>query len=337
MKKWATAGITLFFPLFAIAQTIHGGRTFVKSVFVEPGYQFTTGLNQMAERRPEADYSRQYLITQNSFFRAGIRIQPFDNLDLQLAGRVRGIKAIDRYTSGLLEPIDNEVPYEEFSGNLSAAYRLGKTLELFGAASLLSAVRPRMEWQELPIGGEFVAVPDPYRDWMGLLGVKGTWKAAGFNLFAGTGTLQGEQVHQAEGSVTWYPLNNDKAFVSAILRWVSDTLNPTGRLNEGVQAGFRWSDQFETKTGCMIGRQPIQWEYWNGSVENLPDPAILKIWTEINFGKITRNMELSFRYQYTMAEATWDLYQYGELMKTETMRHAAHGAWAVLTWNFSDE
>ncbi len=335
MKWQHVLGITLLhFPFTLLSQEIIVNQSVIQSVFVDPGYSFSGSLSPILDHRPDAELAHQYLITDYGQLGAGLKLKAGKRVDITLAGQSRSIKATDRYLISFMDPLEFEVPFDQLTGYLSVGYAFKPHWRVFAGASLLSATKPVMVWQELPLGGEFVAVPKPYKDWLLTGGLALEFERIQIRASAGEAKYQGSPAYQADLQVAGFPFTGMNTRIEGNVTWLADSLDPDGRWIAGMEIEQKLFKSLWAEVGFRYGHMQNYYERNGYSVFNLYDPARSQLRLGLIINELSKNLGLSITYEYTTRMAAWDLYDYGEFKATENMEYNYHSLTAGITWRF---
>ena len=335
MKWQHVLGITLLhFPLTLLSQEVIVNQSVIHSVFIEPGYRFSGSLSPILDHRPDAELAHQYLITDYGYFGAGLKLKAGKGVDITLAGQSHSIKATDRYLISFMDPLEYEVPFDQLSGYLFVGYTFKQHWRIFAGASLLSAIKPVMVWQELPLGGEFVAVPTPYKDWLLTGGLALEFDRIHIQASAGGAKYQSSPAYQADLQVAGFPFASMNTRIEGNVTWLADSLDPNGRWIAGMEIGQKLLKNLWAEAGFRYGYMQNYYESYGHSVYNLYDPARSKLKLGLIIKELTKNLGLSITYEYSSRISAWDLYEYGEIKSREAMDYKYHSLTAGITWRF---
>ena len=334
--KWQLAfGITLlFFPLQALPQDQGSKLPLIQSIFIEPGYRFAGGNGTLSDYRPDAEMSHQYRITDYSFLSVGMILNPVKRLAITLAGDLSGFKATDQYLFSYIAPLNYDVPFDQLAFYVSAAYQFNPGWKLSLAGHVLSGVQPLMVWQEQALGGEYVAAPNPYRDWLihgAVLKQAGRLEA---ELSGGFAQFRSKPAGQAGLRLRADLSGNQTTLIEGSVIWVADTLNPKGRFVFTAGAEQRVIGKMWVRAGYSAGVMQNMTENSGRTVYNLFDPVKQKGDLTLTVKDLTKNLDLSLTYEWSQRTASWYLYQYGEFTGTENKNYSFHSLTGGITWRF---
>jgi hypothetical protein len=323
----------LLLPRVLLSQGFIGNQPLFSSVFFEPGYR-SPKLDLILTQRPGAELAHQYLITSYAYLGAGLKITPGTGLEITLAGQLNSFKAIDRFLISNMDPLEYDVPFDQFSAYLSARYLFRKHWRFFGAAHLLSAVRPIMVWQELPLGGEFIAVPDPYHDWLAAGGLEMVSERLQLLVSGSYAKFNSAPAVQADLGLTLFPFANLNTRIEGRIILLADTLSPQGRFVGRIGLAQKLIGNLWAEAGGAYGMMQNYHENDGFDVSNIYDPETINVRFSLIYKEITRNLSLSVRYAYSKRWASWYLYQYGEYLSKESAEYSCNSLTAGITWRF---
>lgn len=334
--KWQLAcGITLLlFPLQVLSQDQRYSTPLIQSVIIEPGYRFAGSRETLSDFHPDADMSHHYRITDYSYLFVGMNIKPTDRLSITLAGNLSGFKATDQYLFSYIAPLKYDVPFDQLAFYVSTAYQFNSGWELSLAGHVLSGVQPLMVWKEQALGGEYVAAPNPYRDWLihgAVLKQAGRLQA---ELSGGFASFRSEPAGQAGLRLRADLTGNQATCLEASAVWVADTLNPTGRFVFSAGAVQRLSRILRAQAGYSFGVIQNMTEDRGRSVYNIFDPVKQKANFTLIFKELTRNLDVSVTYEWSQRSAAWQVYQYGTYDGKVNQYYSFHSLTGGITWRF---
>lgn len=334
--KWQLAfGITLlFFPLQVLPQDQGSKLPLIQSICIEPGYRFAGGNETLSDYRPDAEMSHQYRITDYSFLSVGMILNPVKRLTITLAGDLSGFKATDQYFFGYIAPLNYDVPFDQLAFYVSAAYQFKPGWELSLAGHVLSGVQPLMVWQEQALGGEYVAAPNPYRDWLihgAVLKQAGRLEA---ELSGGFAQFRSKPAGQAGLRLRVDLTGNQATCIEGSAIWVADTLNPKGRFVFTAGAEQRLSRILRAQAGYSFGVLQNMTENSGRMVYNLFDPVRQKANITLIFKELTKNLDVSLTYEWSQRSAAWHVYQTGVYDGLFYQYYSFHSLTGGITWRF---
>lgn len=335
MKPVLLFGITLLlFPAAVLSQDPPARSRLITSVFIEPGYRFAGDKGSLIDYRPNAEMSHQYRITEYSYLSVGMVLNPVKRLTLTLAGDVAGFKATDLYLFQYMDPLDYDVPFDQLGFYASAAYRMNRGWELSLSGHLLSGVQPLMVWQEQDLGGEYMATPNPYRDWLihgSVIKQAGRLEA---ELSGGFAQFRSKPAGQAGLRLRADVTGNQATRVEASAVWVADTLNPKGRFVLSAGIGQRLSRILRAQAGYSFGLLQNMTENSGRRVYNLFDPVRQKADIALVFEKVTKNLDITLTYEWSQRSAAWHIYQTGVYEGLFYENYSFHSLTGGITWRF---
>ncbi len=335
MKPILLFGITLLlFPLQAHSQDQRYSTPLIQSVFIEPGYRFAGSRETLSDFHPEADMSHHYRITDYSYLFVGMNIKPTDRLFITLGANLSGFKATDQYLFSYIAPLEYDVPFDQLAFYVSTAYESNSGWELSLSGHVLSGVQPLMVWQEQALGGEYVAAPNPYRDWLihgAVLKQAGRLQA---ELSGGFATFRSKPSGQAGLRIRADLMGNQATCLVASAVIVADTLSPTGRFVFYAGAEQRLSSIMRAQAGYTFGVIQNMTEDRGRSVYNLFDPVKQKANFILIFKELTKNLDVSVNYEWSLRTGAWQVYQYGIYDHTVNQNYSFHSLTGGITWRF---
>jgi len=227
MKPILLFGITLLiFPEQAWPQDSVSKPPLIHSVCIQPGYRFAGNNGSLTGFRPEAEMSHHYRITDYGYLSACINLVPARKMTVTLAAQVSSFKATEQYLFGFVEPMNFEVSFDQLAFYLSADYLFSHGWKFLMAGQLLSGVQPLMVWQEQPLGGEFVAAPNPYRDWLFYGAASKRAGRLNLEVSGGYAKFRAKPAGQAGLRLQADLSRNGITLVEGSATWVADTLDP---------------------------------------------------------------------------------------------------------------
>ncbi|MCX6223330.1 MAG: hypothetical protein NTV01_01015, partial [Bacteroidia bacterium] len=116
--------------------------------------------------------------------------------------------------------------------------------------------------------------------------------------------------------------------------WLSDSLNPAGRIIAHATAGRK-----------LFRLVWIEGVYYFGNIRNFTESNAYVVYN--NYDMIRKRMginllayrvlphlDLSLRYQYSLRSATWQIYQNSEYLEDFNKDYPVHSIIGGLTWRF---
>jgi hypothetical protein len=335
MKPILALGITLLlFPATLMSQDTPVKSRLISSISIEPGYRFTGSNNNPLNFRPNAEMAHQYRITDYSYLSVGMKLNPLKRLSVILAGNLSGFKATDQYLFSYIEPLNYDVPFDQLAFYLSAAYQFSHGWELSLAGHALSGMQPLMVWQEQVLGGEYVAAPKPYRDWLihgAVLKQTGRLEA---ELSGGFAHFRSKPAGQAGLRLRADLTGHQATYLEGSAIWVADTLNPKGRFVFTSGAGQKLFGSLWVQAGYSFGVLQNMTENLGRTVYNLFDPVKQKADISLLLKELTKNLDVSLTYEWSQRSATWYVYHSGVYDGMINKNYSFHSLTGGITWRF---
>ncbi len=335
MKPILLFGITLLiFPEQAWPQDSVSKPPLIHSVCIQPGYRFAGNNGSLTGFRPEAEMSHHYRITDYGYLSACINLVPARKMTVTLAAQVSSFKATEQYLFGFVEPMNFEVSFDQLAFYLSADYLFSHGWKFLMAGQLLSGVQPLMVWQEQPLGGEFVAAPNPYRDWLFYGAASKRAGRLNLEVSGGYAKFRAKPAGQAGLRLQADLSRNGITLVEGSATWVADTLDPKGRLV--FLAGAEQKLFGPIRMGIYFSEGLMQNMSVNSglTVYNLFDPVRRRAGITLSTSKLTRNLDLSLTYEWSQRTANWYLYQSGDFTGTAKKDYSFHSLTGGIFWKF---
>jgi|GEM_PF-3326501 len=335
MKRQSLLGIALlFFPLLLISGNQGPAGPLIRSMSVNTSYDFTRKSDPVRSYRPDADMSHLYFIPDYGRVGVTMELAPADGLRILLTGNLSTLKAFETFNLTYMDPLEYEVPFEEFSGMAELEARVSGHITLMAGGALMSGVQPGMEWMEMDLGGEYVAVARPYRDGFGYLGVTGEWQQAEFEVVGSAAKFHGAGAYQATLRGAWIPFGSGNTKLGGMITLLADSLDRSGRILWGIDLEQHLAGKIWLQAGAAFGRMQNWWDLNNRLILNMYDPVTSEIFAGIYLRDLTKNLSLTAGYGFTTRDTAWDLWQYGEYTGTEVLKSNTGRIRAGLIWKF---
>ncbi|MFH0762031.1 MAG: hypothetical protein V2A67_11065 [Bacteroidota bacterium] len=335
MKPFLVIGITLLlFPVTLMSQDNPARSRLIRSISIEPGYRFAGGNNTLLDFRPDAEMSHHYRITDYSYLSVGMILCPVKRLSITLAGDLSGFKATDQYLFSYIDPLNYDVPFDQLAFYISAAYQFSHGWELSLAGHILSGVQPLMVWQDEILGGEYVAAPNPYRDWLLHGAVLKQTGRLDFELSGGFAHFRSKPAGQAGFRLRADLTGHQATYLEGSATWVADTLNPKGRFVFTAGAGQKLSGSLWVQAGYSFGVLQNMTENLGRTVYNLFDPVRQKADISLIIKELTKNLGVSLTYEWSQRLATWYVYRSGVSDGMIDKNYSFHSLTGGITWRF---
>jgi hypothetical protein len=191
-----------------------------------------------------------------------------------------------------------------------------------------------MVWQELPLGGEFIAVPDPYHDWLAAGGLEMVSERLQLLVSGSYAKFNSAPAVQADLGLTLFPFANLNTRIEGRIILLADTLSPQGRFVGRIGLAQKLIGNLWAEAGGAYGMMQNYHENDGFDVSNIYDPETSNVRFSLIYKEITRNLSLSVRYAYSKRWASWYLYQYGEYLSRESAEYSCNSLTAGITWRF---
>jgi hypothetical protein len=335
MKWHSLAGIALLlFPLELWSGNNYIKEPLIRSAKVYPSYHFTGQTNPIRSFQPEAEMSSRYFISDYGRVGIALELKPAPRLQVFISGDLTSVTANETFYFNYLEPMNYEVPFEEFSGSASIAAQLSEHWSLNAGGSLLSAVQPRMVWVEMNLGGEYVPEARPYHDGLAYLGTAATWEHAAIEANAGAGRFHGAWAYQGNLSGAWIPFSSGSTRVGGRISYLADSLSRSGRFLWGADLDQLVAGKLRAQASCAFGWMQNYWDESTGQIMNMYDPITSRYYLGISVPDLTNHLSLSAGYTLARCVSSWSLYEYGSFTGSENKTYSANQIRVSLVWKF---
>jgi hypothetical protein len=306
----------------------------ITSAFIEPGYMVNSKAAEFKAYRPDAELAHVYLVPAYWYFSAGVNLEAGKRFSATVATNIISFTAIQQFLIQNLPALVFDVPFDQKAVYLAGSYYPGKGFHLALAGQVLSYTLPLYRWIPGDLGGQYVQDAFAYSDLALNASVVKRFPYVTVDIAADANRFKNQWVKQAGAELTIYPAGNVNTYLQMGGTWLSDSLNPAGRIVAHATAGRK-----------LFRSVWIEGNYYYGDIRNFSEHNASVVYN--NYDMIRKRMginllayqvlphlDLSLRYQYTLRSATWQFYQNSEYISDLQQPYPVHSFIGGLTWLF---
>ncbi|MFA5816414.1 MAG: hypothetical protein WC865_12415 [Bacteroidales bacterium] len=309
-------------------------RRLITSAFIEPGYMLNSKAAELKAYRPDAELAHLYFVPGYWFLSAGVNLESGKRFSAAISTNILSFTAVQQFLIQNQEPQVFVVPFDQRAVYLAGSYYLGKGFHLSLAGQVMSYTLPLYRWVAGNTGGEYLLDAFAYRDLAFNASVVKRFPYVTIGLAADANRFKNQWVKQAGAKLTMYPAGNVNTYLQMGGTWLSDSLNPAGRIIAHATAGRK-----------LFRLVWIEGVYYYGDIRNFSESNAYVVFN--NYDMIRKRMginllayrllphlDLSLRYQYTLRSATWQIYQNSGYIQDLQQDYPIHSFIGGLTWRF---
>ncbi|TSA37395.1 MAG: hypothetical protein D4R64_05740 [Porphyromonadaceae bacterium] len=309
-------------------------RRLITSAFIETGYMLNSKADSLKAFRPDAELAHVYLVPAYWYLSAGVNLEAGKRFSATVATNILSFTAIQQFLIQNQAAQVYNVPYDQRAVYLAGSYYLGKGFHLSLAGQVMSYTLPLYSWVAVDTSGEFVQDVYSYRDLAFNASVVKRFPYVTIGLETDINRFKNQWHKQAGAELTMYTAGNVNTYLQMGGTWLSDSLNPAGRIIAHATAGRK-----------LFRLVWIEGVYYYGDIRNFSESNAYVVYN--NYDMIRKRMginllayqvlphlDLSLRYQYTLRSASWQIYQNSEYLEDFNKDYPVHSFIGGLTWRF---
>jgi hypothetical protein len=309
-------------------------RRMITSAFIEPGYLFNSKAGDIRAHRPDGELAHIYFVPAYWYVSAGINLESGRRFSGTLAANILSFKAFQHFIYRNQEPLVFEVPFEQKALYLAGNYYLGRGFHVTLAGQYMGYTYPVYQWVTKQTGGDYVMKTYPNHDLAFNASLTKQLRGVTLSFTADVNRFKDQWYQQAGTELVFYPAGNVDTWIKAGGTWVTGDNGKDGRIIAHGMAGFK-----------LFRSLYLEGTYYFGDIRNFSEQNAYVVFN--NFDLIRRRMginllayrlrprlDVSLRYQYSVREATWQIYTNSEYSGDDKMNYPVQSIIGGLTWRF---
>jgi len=306
----------------------------ITGAFLETGYMVNSKSDTLKALRPEGDLTHLYLIPHYWYLSAGINLEAGKRFSATIATNIITFSAVQQFAIQFQTARVFDVPFDQRAIYATGSYYFGRGFHLKLASQVMSYTLPLYYWVPGETGDSYVLNAFSYRDLAFHASVTKRFPYVTINMAFDENRFKNSWYQQAGAELTIYPAGNVNTCLKLGGTWLTDSLNPSGRLIAHAAAGRR-----------LLRAIWIEGDYYHGEITNYSEQNAYVVFNNLDLirkrmginvlmYRVLPHLDLSLRYQYTLRTATWQQYQNSEYLDSYYRDYPVHSFIGGLTWRF---